>query len=634
MIESLNLRALGKAYFLAKGFYLVPAAAVALVAARYALSRPEILRRLGEARARLARRLLAVGLAVTATVASLAYVSFFDFVYGGFLNPYEFFHYYLGSKYAAEVGYFDMYDAAVVADREDGPILPADDGWVCDLRTYGYKPIREVLADGARVKARFSEARWSEWVRDVTYFKRRLGAPRFADAVRDKGYNATPAWTAFVGGALSRHVPTTAPSGMLALALLDVVLLAAVVVAIGRVYGTVPALLTVTFIGSSYLMAHVHMKGAFLRTDFAVALALAMILLHRGRSGLAGALVGYAAVARVFPVIFLFGPAVKLLEALVPVARAAFEALRPRRGRLLLVGLGTAATAAALLEIAWRTAGDGIRAVAQEHLGSWGILRAALWLPLSAALLALALAVWGTSRRRLDPSHARFFGGFALAVVGLVGGSLVRADGPSAWEEFARKIALHRSTYNHWNIGIHSIVIAEFDPPVPRREALALRPEGARNWRGNVFFRPAAVHEREGLLRVLQLAAVVLAFAAARKVPDSRAFALGFVPAFFLTAPTYYYFIILLLPFLYFASDLDRLRGTLGTGYLFLFGGSGFAFYFTWNQYFATTYWNSVLAAGLAGGMLVDALLASKGPNPFVRNRDRGVKRVSTARGR
>ena len=79
-------------------------------------------------------------------------------------------------------------------------------------------------------------------------------------------------------------------------------------------------------------------------------------------------------------------------------------------------------------------------------------------------------------------------------------------------------------------------------------------------------------------------------------------------PFFFLVAPTYYYYVVLLLPLLFFAGRLDRLSGLAGVAYLFCTGAAGFWLYARWDQYFPTTYWNAVLALGLACAMLLVAL--------------------------
>jgi hypothetical protein len=601
-------------YVEAKGYYLLPAVAVMLVAGRYLLVRT------GRERGMPA---LLAALAATAAFSIPVFFNFFNYHFGGFVNPHEFFHYYLGSKYAREVGYFDLYNAAVVADAETGLAIQRD-GEITDLRTYGYRSVPSVLAERDRIEARFSPARWQEWVKDVSYFKRRLKGPQWSEVLRDMGYNATPVWSMLAGAAWSGHVATDDAAGMTGLALLDVALLSAAVLCVGWAFGAWPALLMIVFLASSYLMAHVHMKGAFLRTDFVVALVAAMCLLRKGRHGLAGALVGYSALVRVFPVIFLFGPGVRLATELLPVAREAAGRIRGSSTRLALVA-AHAAAAAILLGLFWLAIGSSVREVVTSSVGAGPVLFTIAIVPATMLLAAASLTAWGTRAKTLDPRHARFFGAFALTAAGLAFASIAWFGGMGAWEGFAQKLALHRSHYNHWNIGAASVVIARFDRPGPRAEALAARPPQARSSLGNVYFVEETVHERAWLVRLLALAALAAAGLSARRFDDALAFAFGFVPTFFLTAPTYYYYIILLLPFLFFAAHPDRIRGTLGLSYLFLFGALGFAFYFRWDQYFTTTYWNSVLALGVTIAMMA----AARGrfvPWPAIGARTRGAR--------
>jgi len=581
----------------AKGYYLLPAFAAALVLARFLLAR--------SGRTREMRSLL-LALAGTAAFSIPVYFNFFNYHYGGFVNPHEFFHYYLGSKYEQEIGYFDLYNAALVADDETGLAFRPVDGYILDLPTYGHRSVQSVLAERDRIKARFSAARWQEWLKDVSYFKRRLRGQQWNEVLRDMGYNATPVWSMLVGATLSGRVATDDPAGMTFLALLDVLLLTAVVGTVAWTFGAWPALAMIVFLVTSYMMAHVHMKGAFLRTDFVVALIAAMCLLRKGRPGWAGALVGYASLVRVFPVLFLFGPTVKLVDELVPVAREASSRVGGWAVRAALVA-AHAIVATLLLLVGWWAMGAGLREVLTSHLGAPSSLFVLAIVPSIVGLTVATLALWGTSRKLLDRRHLRFFGGFALTTVVLALASIAHAGGMNGWDGFARKMAIHRTTYNFWNVGLTSVVIAQFDPPGPREAALAARPAPLRSWLGNVYFLDATVHERAGLIRFLQLVALVAAWWAARRFDDALAFAYGFVLTYFLTAPTYYYYIILLVPFLFFAAHPDRLRGTLGILYLYLFGALGFAFYFRWDQYFTTTYWNSVLALGVTVAMTAAA---------------------------
>jgi hypothetical protein len=571
----------------AKGYYLLPAVAVALVIARYLVAR--------SGRFALMRP-LTMALAATAVFSVPVWFNFFNFHFGGFVNPHEFFHYYLGSKYAAEIGYFDLYNAALVADAETGLMFRPADGRIRDLATYGEISVARVLADAPRVKAAFSAERWREWLKDVSYFKRRLRGQQWNEVLLDQGYNATPVWSMLVGALLSGRIDTDEPSGMTFLALLDVALLAAAAGCVAWAFGIWPSLLMVVFLASSYLMAHVHMKGAFLRTDFVVSLVVAMCLLRKGRHGWAGALVGYSTLARVFPAIFLFGPLVLLATELVPVAKEASKRIG-RPAMIAAIVSAASAAAAVVLLVFWWAMGRGLREIVATKLGSPAVLFSIALVPVAIVACAIALTAWGTRTGRLDRRHARFFGGFAATAAALVLLSVVYTGGLGRWEAFARKMALHRTTYNHWNIGVTSVAIAQFGPPSERPAELA-------GWLGNAYFFNESVKSRAWLIHLVQVAALIAAWVAARRFDDALAFAFGFVATYFLTAPTYYYYIILLLPFLYFAAHPDRLRGTLGLVYLFLFGALGFTFYFRWDQFFTTYFWNSVLALGVTIAMI------------------------------
>ncbi len=74
-------------------------------------------------------RLVLAGIALLAAVGLGAHLDFLGF-HGerGAVHYWDFFHYYMGSKYFAELGYGGLYDASARADAEDDP------GGVLDLR--------------------------------------------------------------------------------------------------------------------------------------------------------------------------------------------------------------------------------------------------------------------------------------------------------------------------------------------------------------------------------------------------------------------------------------------------------------------------------------------------------------------
>src|SRR5262249_28823589 len=58
----------------------------------------------------------------------------------GLVHPWEQYHFFLGSKYLREIGYFDIYKATILADREGAGQL-ADVRTTRDLHTFDEIPV-------------------------------------------------------------------------------------------------------------------------------------------------------------------------------------------------------------------------------------------------------------------------------------------------------------------------------------------------------------------------------------------------------------------------------------------------------------------------------------------------------------
>ena len=52
---------------------------------------------------------------------------------GTFIHQSEMFHYYLGSKYFEELGYYELYNATIVADAEQGSALASCGAWMSSV---------------------------------------------------------------------------------------------------------------------------------------------------------------------------------------------------------------------------------------------------------------------------------------------------------------------------------------------------------------------------------------------------------------------------------------------------------------------------------------------------------------------
>jgi hypothetical protein len=254
-----------------------------------------------------------------------------------YFNPYEFFHYYVGAKYARELGYTRLYDAAVLVDRETGFVHEARE--LANLGAqYGgpeFKRLSAVYAEEAAIRAPFTEARWAEFTRDVAFFRAELGPPMWDQLLHDKGYNATPAWT-LAGGTLANLVPLESAFGLGALIALDPLFLLLACASVAWAFGPRAMLFTLALYLTHYCTSHAHFRAAFLRTDWLVALVVSVCCLKKERPLLAGALLAWAALSRVFPLLLALGPLSVLAWSLWKRTGARRAALRFAAGGLVV----------------------------------------------------------------------------------------------------------------------------------------------------------------------------------------------------------------------------------------------------------------------------------------------------------
>jgi len=298
---------------------ICPVAAIVLVALIACVEQVRQRTRFKET-SRAALSMLLPPLIVVAVLAVAHYNNFGSWRYGTFFNAYEFYHYYIGSKYAPEIHYKDLYSATLIADDEtglkfhnpEGKIKNLNPNWKADKETY-HLTLEQVKKRKDEIKARFTPGRWQEFLSDIKFFKSELVGGRWDGVLRDKGYNGSPAWSAVVGGLLSNNVPTSNRSGMVFLASLDLILVALAMCFVIWAYGLRAALLLLILWGTSYVMSYSHMKGAYLRTDFVMPIIISMCLIKKNCYAPAGVLMGYAAVARVFPAVFLFGMGARMV---------------------------------------------------------------------------------------------------------------------------------------------------------------------------------------------------------------------------------------------------------------------------------------------------------------------------------
>ncbi len=253
------------------------------------------------------------GLVVAAVLAVSCYVDFGRFRYGSYLNEWDVYHYYLGTKYLDELGYEGLYEATLVADAESLRRYQNPHGRIRDLATTRFVDVDSVLARRDTIRARFTDARWREFVADVGFFATSLPGPRFSILLEDRGFNGTPVWAAVIRTLLSGPLSIRSDLGRTLMLAVDPLLLTLAFLAIHRAYGLRAAAISVVMLGTHYLLSWGHLKGALVRTDFAVCVVLGLCAAKLERPALAGGLLAWAAVSRVFPALVMLGPVAALL---------------------------------------------------------------------------------------------------------------------------------------------------------------------------------------------------------------------------------------------------------------------------------------------------------------------------------
>jgi hypothetical protein len=245
-------------------------------------------------------------LVLAAVVAVLAYTNFGQFNGWPPLHQRELFHYFLGSKYSPELRHDGLYVASMGAQFERHPELSAQPQ-MRDLRTQRIVPLAALEGQFGEVRGRFSDTRWRQFVADHDYFVGAAGPYPLNLFRLDHGYNPSPTWTC-----LARVFASWLPArdgSFLFLASLDLLLMGALCFGIFEVFGGRIAAMVVLLLGLGAPWRYDWIGGAFLRADWLAALGLGICALARERFALAGGLIGYAAMVRIFPAAFLVGPA-------------------------------------------------------------------------------------------------------------------------------------------------------------------------------------------------------------------------------------------------------------------------------------------------------------------------------------
>lgn len=294
--------------------------------------------------------LLVAGIALFAV---LSYYNFGNFHGGGtFIHIWDFFHYYMGSKYSKELGYSHLYDSIIAGETVDAENLQKNTEmnqellkqekderkrkylferqkalsehfnflkkvefqrqYIRDLESYKLKSASEVSANKEKYIQLFSPKRWEEFREDLWFFRTNVYPERWGQILRDHGYNPSPVWNT-TGAFFANLGRAKNASHIRMLVLLDPILLVLAAIALYLSFGLRTLLFALIIFGISFPSRIYWNGGAFLRQGWLFCSILGICCLRKKKYTIAGIFFAYATMVRVFPLLFLAGPGMKAL---------------------------------------------------------------------------------------------------------------------------------------------------------------------------------------------------------------------------------------------------------------------------------------------------------------------------------
>jgi len=226
------------------------------------------------------------------------------FLHGKFIQAWNVYHYYFGSKYFDEMNRNLQYAYTLKADQESAHYLD-DVRAVNDLFDYRIKP-REVILQYVEGRNDFTPERWEEFKRDLTFFEPFQSKSQWNKMFKDHGYNGTPFWNT-IGNFLATHFPLESYRARLFVLGLDQMLLLIAFIVVGLTFGPRWGIVSAIYFLIITLNENYTVAG-FIRYDWYCATVIGFCLFHKGWYKASAPFLAYATMTRIFPVFLLLGP--------------------------------------------------------------------------------------------------------------------------------------------------------------------------------------------------------------------------------------------------------------------------------------------------------------------------------------
>jgi hypothetical protein len=243
-------------------------------------------------------------------LAGLGYASYYQFFQyshaRGFATT-DNFHYYMGSKYFEELGYFGLYECSLSALAERGLQAPGSRGMRArNLRSMELEPYSAIKEQGAHCSEDFGAERWAQFGDDLVFFAKDWPAHLQEATWHDHGYHPTPAWT-LVGWMVAEIGAVTSPGTPQILSRLERVLIAMTFLAVALTFGIETACLVILIWGTGALWRYAWVGDAFFRHLWWASALLGIVALRRRGNLVGGLALASAGIFRIFPSVLALG---------------------------------------------------------------------------------------------------------------------------------------------------------------------------------------------------------------------------------------------------------------------------------------------------------------------------------------
>lgn len=259
-------------------------------------------------------RLRLAALLVLAAAAYASYYQFFQYSHVRGFATTDNFHYYVGSKYFDELGYFGLYECSLVALAERGlqPSRAAEDQ-ARDLRSMALGPYDAIKESGSDCPQRFGRERWAAFADDVAFFAENWPDHLRRATWRDHGFHPSPSWI-LAGSGFANLAPLDEAPVLFGLSRLDRILIALAFALVAWGFGIQTACLLMLIWGTGCLWRYTWVGDAFLRHLWWITAIAGVVALRRSYPLLGGVALAASGMVRLFPAALGLGYALRALQ--------------------------------------------------------------------------------------------------------------------------------------------------------------------------------------------------------------------------------------------------------------------------------------------------------------------------------